>query len=198
MKKMYLMAVIAIAAINVNAQDAAFYQGSSTVTIGYGFPNIGKSILKIGNSAGVTDSKITGVGPIHVKYEYAVSDKVGVGVSLGYVSFADEYTQDNGGAAPYKYKDAITSFGILARFNYHFGGNEKVDPYVGLGAGYNNWTAKTTTNDPDGIGNTFTIPIKIGFEGGVGVRYYFTPNIGAYAELGYGKSILQGGLAFKF
>lgn len=194
---MYLMAVIAIAAISVNAQETAFYQGSSTFTIGYGFPNIGKSILKIGNSAGVTDSKITGVGPLHAKYEYAVSDKVGVGVSVGYVSFADEYTQNSGGPT-YKYKDAITSLGILARFNYHFGGNDKVDPYVGIGAGYNNWSLKTTTNDPDGTGNSITIPIKVGFEGGVGVRYYFTPNIGAYAELGYGKSILQGGLAFKF
>jgi hypothetical protein len=32
----------------------------------------------------------------------------------------------------------------------------------------------------------------------IGARYFFTENIGLYAELGAAKTVVQGGLAVKF
>ena len=31
----------------------------------------------------------------------------------------------------------------------------------------------------------------------VGVKYFFKPKIGVYAEVGYGKSLMEAGISFK-
>ena len=65
--------------------------------------------------------------------------------------------------------------------------------------GYRSGTWKFESTDPNGtndlnISNSF----PLGFETTIGARYYFTDNIGLYAETGLAKAVIQAGLSFKF
>lgn len=207
MKKRILSIVAAIGlaftATNVNAQ--AFDEGKSIVSIGYGFPNLGASIFKSAYS-GYTGYSVSGLGPVFAKYEYGLSENIGLGLVFGYSSFTvkwqDTYTDlSTGQTNTYNWQLKYSSPAFGVRFNYHFATKDKLDPYVGLAAGYRMGTATYSTDDPAGTGNvvTFKTAIPLYFPITVGMRYYFTDNIGLYLELGLDKgSIMQGGLALKF
>lgn len=189
-----------VASIMRKKKASAFGQGKSIISVGYGFPNIGKAIFNVYDI--YTDFKVTGIGPIHVKYEYGVSDKIGMGVSVNIVSSKVSWNE-----AAYGYNDTKTyehriksnSYNILARMNLHFATQAKLDPYWGFGLGYSGrkWTySSDDPNDLQSIALKNLIPL--GFETTVGCRFYFTDNIGAYVEAGLSKSIVQGGLVAKF
>ena len=82
--------------------------------------------------------------------------------------------------------------------NIHFGVKEKLDPYWGIAAGYRIASYTQTSTDPDYDFESFTSPLNVGFETTLGLRYYFTDNIGVYGEIGLAQSVLQLGLAVKF
>jgi outer membrane protein W len=86
----------------------------------------------------------------------------------------------------------------MFRFNYHFATGKKIDPYVGLGIGYGS-TKYTSDTDGDDFGviAEFKSIIPIGTEFTIGMRYFFSDAIGAYAEVGLSKSIANFGLAIK-
>ncbi|MEO5643543.1 MAG: hypothetical protein ABIQ40_12760 [Bacteroidia bacterium] len=180
---------------------SAFGEGKSIISIGYGFPNLGKSIFNTYNT--YNDFKVSGFGPMHVKYEYGVSDKIGIGVSVNIVTFKVAWTE-----APYSYSDSTvayehriksSAYSALARLNIHFATQEKIDPYWGIGIGYSGRKYTYSSDDPNYTsGIALTNPIPIGFESTLGCRFFFTENIGAYIEVGFSKSIVQGGLVAKF
>lgn len=178
----------------------AWGQGKSVITVGYGFPNLTKTVFKIYQSE--LDFKLSGFGPMHLKYEYGVSDKIGLGVSIGYVSTKVEWKYDGydslGMPATYTEGYKGSSLGILVRMNVHFATGDKIDPYWGVGMGYNNYSFKYYTDEPGAEDLTLKFPIPFGFETTFGCRFYFSDNIGAYAEVGYGKSLAQVGLSAKF
>ncbi|MCX6317087.1 MAG: outer membrane beta-barrel protein [Bacteroidetes bacterium] len=203
MKKVMLVAVFAFAGMIAKAQegDGAWAgQGTKVVNLGYGVGSIWKTLFKL--SAGFTNSKTTAVGPYAVGFEYGVSEKIGVGVQLGYGSVknvsTDPGANSNGG-------DLITteelkSLQIFARGNYHFGQSEKFDPYLGLGLGYGNFKLNSSDNDANySFNSAVSIPSAFIYSGALGAKYYFTSNIGLYAEIGYVTgSYFQGGIAIKF
>lgn len=211
MKKFHVLSfasLIAAAAIfspsNVRAQ--AFPEGSNSVTVGYGFV----TVLGALNSTFDTYSDLdySSLGPLYFKFEHAVSDNIGLGLNVAYAGNDWSYKYDysdvdaNGNAVTRQYvaTQKRTTYSILARFNYHFGSNDRLDPYLGLGLGYRNanWTYSTT--DPSGSESGVDLPnlVPLGFELTFGARYFFTDNIGAYMEVGAAKSILQAGLSVKF
>jgi len=201
MKKLLLVAVCAILSINVNAQ--AFEQGSSVLSVGYGFPNLIKSIWKSYETLG--GFKASGVGPAHLKFEYFVSDKISLGISAGYVSskiaYDETYTNSNNEEVSGETGFKTLSVGALAKFNFYWLRKDKVMMYSGLGAGYNHFNISWFSDDPDfdELNElSLTLP-PIGFEATlIGAKFMFSNNLGAFAEIGYGKSLLQAGLCFGF
>ena len=189
----------------LRSQPDGFKAGGIIITAGYGIPNIGKSILNAFKGNG--GYSVTGFGPIHIKGEYGLSDKISLGVSVNYVSFGAAYDDPYDDAAGISHPATsgwdVKSLSILARMNVHFGTNDKMDPYFGVGAGYKNTTWTFHTTNPNYSNGTEAMPtissiIPVGFETSIGLRYYFTDNIGIYGEVGLTKSLLQGGLAVKF
>ena len=170
----------------------AFETGSNIISAGYGAPNLNKALFKIYEDE--NDYALKGYGPIHLKYEHAVSDRIGLGLSINHVassiSYKDFYNYD--------YKLNYSSTKINARVNVHFFSSDAFDAFWGVGVGYGTSTSKWTTNDPDDSNVSFSNPIPIGLESTLGARYFFSENIGLYAEIGFAKSIVQGGLSFKF
>ena len=189
-----LILLMIVAAFPTISKAQSFEQGNIIFSAGYGFPNLGKSLFKIYEDE--TGYDVGGIGPLHGKFEYAVSDNIGVGLTFNFVSYDVNWTDSDGGTT-YNYTYDVTGWRVNARLNFHFLNSDNVDPYFGLGIGYGNTTWSFTTNDPFFGGGAISSPIGIGFETTVGLRYYFTEMIGLYGELGLAKSLIQGGLVVK-
>jgi hypothetical protein len=84
--------------------------------------------------------------------------------------------------------------GLRGAFHYSF--MPKLDTYAGFMLGYNinRWTWNGDYYDSYGwsAGNHFTWSYF------VGARYYFAPKFAGFAEVGYGLSALNAGIALKF
>ncbi len=172
---------------------SAFEQGCVVITAGYGWPNLGKAVIEALISDSATNVKSTGLGPIHFKAEYGLSDGVGMGVSVNYINFGVSFFE-----LPYDYDYSRSSLSILARINFHFGTTDQLDPYFGVGAGYRQASWKFKSTDPNYQEESIPGFSPFGFETTIGLRYYFTEGFGIYTEIGIAKSVIQGGLAVKF
>ncbi|MFH2143193.1 MAG: outer membrane beta-barrel protein [Bacteroidota bacterium] len=203
-KKLLLLSALLLVCficITSESKSQAFDKGRSYIHASYGFGNFIQSVFKIYE----TDydnfsSKI--MGPMFFKYEYAISEKMGIGVNFAYASASVSY-QDNSWVMTNGdvYKGTIdwSTYSILARFNLHMGDHEVIDPYWGVGMGYRiaNW--EYADNDPSyvssvSIGNFF----PLGFETTFGCRFMFAKTFGLFGEVGIAKAIFQAGLVGSF
>lgn len=107
------------------------------------------------------------------------------------------------GTTGYKYSDlgytAKWNYVVVgARGTYHYNGFTNVpdlDVYGGAMLAYNIVNYSTDGND-QGLSGSYGS--GIGLSGFLGGRWFFSDNIGAYGELGYGVSVLNVGVTFKF
>jgi outer membrane protein W len=210
MKKNVVLLALAFsfATFTVKAQDdAAFTIGTKVVTASYGIGNIYKTLFKLSNSVSGGDpsltSKFKSTGPFGLGFEYGVAEHIGIGLQLGYNDMTNTQTYKDGidAGKDYIITQKLTQMNALARANYHFGESAQFDPYIGIGLGYGNFKYSAKDNDPENTDPlpTISIPGAFSFSGQLGARYYFTPAIGAYVEIGYlAGSICQAGVAIKF
>ncbi|MCB0395659.1 MAG: outer membrane beta-barrel protein [Flavobacteriales bacterium] len=179
----------------------AFETGNSNIQIGYGFGNFVQAIFKTYETT-YDEFKFKGTGPLFFKYEYAVNDKIGIGLNVAYIGAEVSYTdKDHITSNGEFYKETIkwSNISALARMNLHFGDNDKFDPYWGFGLGYRTGNTTYDDNDPD-YDNSASLKsyIPFGFETTLGARYFFSDNFGLYAETGLAKAVFQVGLDIKF
>ena len=180
-----------LAPTKTNAQ--ALEQGNVIIDAYYGFPNLYSTVFKTlyesSNSTGLT---LGSQGPLGIRAEYLITDKVGFGIDLGMNSSSISYSEaDINTNIIYDYKFSTRKIGAIFTFNYHFVENDKLDAYFVVGGGYGNRNFKFTSTDPNYIEESVESLIPISYKIGVGMRYFFTENIGANLALGLG----QGGLA---
>lgn len=186
---------------SVSAQ--AVEEGNVLIDVYYGFPNLYGTVFKnaYANSGTEQDVKISSLGPIGLRGEYMVSDKIGVGLDIGFnntkVSFTEFDSFDN---ATYEYDYKTQKIGAMVTFNYHFLENsDNLDAYFMVGAGYGNRSYSFKSTDPNYTDETIDGLIPVASRIGVGMRYFFTDNIGANLAIGFGQGgLINGGLSFKF
>lgn len=212
MKKLILPFValtMLFASTNSNAQ--VVQQGSIIVDGYYGFPNLYSSIFKAAyaNSGSEIGLKFGSLGPVGIRGEYLLSDKVGLGLDLGMNSSSISYDEVSSvynsttmtySDVSYNYKFATKKIGAIVTFNYHFIENDKLDAYFVIGMGYGKRTFTTSTTDPSYTdGGTIRGLIPVASKIGVGMRYFFTENIGANLALGLGQGgLVNVGVSAKF
>ncbi len=197
-----LLSVIAMGfGINANAQ--AVSEGNIMIDAYYGYPNFGKTFTKSLN--GIDGIKTTGIGPMGARAEYMVADKFGIGVDFIYNSINATGTIDSLAAdgqtvvETYKITTFMQRYRPQIRMNYHFTANDQLDAYFGVGVGANVRRIGVRTDYPG-----YDIPkvsgalIPVSMRIALGMRYFFTDNIGANLELGLGGPFLSGGLSIKF
>lgn len=134
--------------------------------------------------------------PINIRAEYGVTDFLGIGVWYGMykekVTIQDVTVPTNS----YGYDHKFTQLALRPAFHVPLG-HPKLDPYVAIPFGMN-----MTKATPDGNEhNHVQEPLKSGFGWAIhgGANYYFTSNIGAFVEGGYGSwfPMVNFGLSFK-
>lgn len=174
MKKIF--ALVALFALTFAATSSyaqlAIDKGSKFINLGIGVGGYGgTSGIAFGGSA-----------------DFGVAPNITVGGQIAYRSFNYGYLG---------YNDKINYLYFAARGSYHFNellniSNDKLDVYAGLGIGYES----VTYSDSFGTGfNAFGSGIYVPVH--LGGRYFFSDNVGGFAELGSGVSPLMLGVTFK-
>ncbi|WP_338874081.1 hypothetical protein WBJ53_00440 [Spirosoma sp. SC4-14] len=170
MKKIHfsILFVIALLASTQSFAQMAIDKGTKFINLGIGVGGYGY---------------YTGGGGIglNAAADFGVTKNITVGAVAGYRSY--------GSVASYSYH----SFDIGARGSYHFNellnlGTDKADLYAGLGLSYFSFSYGGYL---DNYGTVY-VPIHIGG------RYFFSENIGGFAELGSSLATLKLGVTFKF
>lgn len=167
-----------------SAGDSPFDVGTNVVNLGiglgsrysYGFGGFG------GNSSvspAVSVSFERGILPIGPGI-------LGVGGIIGYQSASYEYSG---------FKDKFTDLIVMVRGAFHYPVTSQFDAYAGVGIGVRRLSYSSNYSGPYTVDYGSTGATSGLFVGG---RYYFTPSIGAFAELGYDQTYLKAGLAVKF
>lgn len=202
MKKIILSAVTALTLLssgNVSAQVVE--QGNMIFDVYYGFPNLYSTVFRAAytNSGSEENIKIGGLGPVGIRGEYMLADKFGIGLDIGFnntkLSFSEFDVVDN---KTYDYNFTTQKIGAMVTFNYHFLDNDQVDLYGVFGVGYGNRSFKFESTDPLYDNSNVDAPIPVASRLGVGLRYFFTDNIGANIALGFGQGgLINAGLSVK-
>jgi len=164
----------------LSAQKTTFEKGDKVLNLGIG---LGSTSYGSGYSMGMP--------PVSASLEFAVKDKlfndhkgaIGVAPYIGYGSY--KYKMYDGYSA--KFSDLL----IGVRGNLHYQFVDKLDTYAGLFLGYENVSWKDNHGFTNGVGS------GLGWALLIGGRYYFSDNIGAMAELGYGITYLNLGVSLK-
>jgi len=188
MKKTLLLMLLAAFAIGARAQK--FQKGTNIVSAGIG---LGSSILSY-SGASQTPA-------INLQYERGVWDVGGPGViSLGGYAGYKGYDY-SGKVSTYSYSQKwhYTVIGARSAYHYHGFKSDNLDVYGGLMLAYNILKYSYTDNSPSGsYSASGSYGSTVGLSLYLGGRYFFTDNIAALLELGYGVSYLNIGIALKF
>jgi outer membrane protein W len=174
----------AIACVAVTATSAAAQaKGSAIFTTGY--TDIGPTV-GLGGLSGASAS-------FGGRFEHAIKPLPDLGNGVLGIQVAAEYYSWSSNFVGYGFSYKYIPIGVTA--NYHFKLDEpKIDPFVGLGLGYN----VVTCDGTGAFGN-----IGCGYSSGVyfigraGARYFFSPSMALYGDVGAGGATLNVGLMFK-
>ena len=168
-----------------SVSDKPFDVGTSVVNLGIGLGNrYGYGTGFLGGSSSVSPA-------ISVSYERGIMPLgpgiLGVGAFVGYQGASYDLGGDK-----WKYTDV----NVTLRGAFHYPVLPQFDAYGGVGLGLRHAGVSFSGNTYYGFDTASANEVALGlFAGG---RYYFTPSIGAFAELGYDQTYLKAGLAVKF
>jgi len=106
---------------------------------------------------------------------------LGIQISADYYSYSTSYFK-------------LSNIPVGATANYHFKlDNKKIDPFLGAGLGFNIYNCSFPGSSINGCGYSSGIY----FIGRAGARYFLSPQMAAYADVGAGAATLNVGLTFK-
>lgn len=185
MKKIIIATCLLISQLSIAQKE--FSKGNNYASISYGLGTIGMNFTSIYSS--LPNYKSSTLGPIGGYYERAVTDNIGAGISINYLRNSASY--DMIGTA---IDMTISQLAVAVRGAYHFKlSNKKLDPYAGAGLAYRNFSYKSNISSIN-----FSFGSPVGIQAYAGSRFFFTDNLAAFAEVGYGVSFLNIGATFKF
>ena len=174
--------IISFYVIRLFAQEPTFEKGTMVLNMGVG---IGSSVY--------SDAYYQVIfPPVSASLEFGVAEHIlekgviGVAGYFGFFSYKYEYSHSGWEAS---------NFIIGARGNFHYPFVEKLDTYTGflLGCGIvsteNFGTEEIDYNKPS---------TGVQWAWYIGGRYFFTENIAAMIELGYGVTYVNFGVSWKF
>jgi len=185
-KSVSILALILISSIFANAQS--FTKESKIISAGIG----------LGSSLWGTGGK--GRPAISANFEKGMWELGNAGViSLGgYIGNTGYKSTYNYGSYLSEDKWNYTVIGARSAFHYSGLNNDAWDLYGGLMLSYNIVSYSYKDNDPNYDYDAGVAASSFGLTGYVGSRYYFSEKFAAYAELGYGVSVLNLGVSLKF
>lgn len=209
MMKIFLKSLFFVFVFNITTTFSQISsKGNVIIDSYYGFPNgVATLYFLFDNLPYSTEMSVqqkSYFGPIGIKGEYLLFDRIGVGVDLCYsqnIFYNYVYNPYGDNSTNFENNYLTQKMGGIATFTYHFTEKERFDFFVsgGVGGSYRTFTNKEYDYDLGTFIKYYDEPIfdyngRIGF----GMRYFFTQNVGANFNFGIGQgSIINGGISFK-
>ena len=182
MKRILLISMLLVITVSLSFSQMAYKKGDQVISLGLG---LGGFAGAYGGSSGIALSG---------GYEYGIHENISLGGIVGYSSSSEDF----GGGYGWKYTYIL----IGARGAYHLDllHKDNIDTYGGILLGYNIVSSKATGVQSNifGFGTASASASYMLIGVFIGGRYYFSPNLAAQVELGYGVGILNVGIAYKF
>lgn len=181
MKKTFIMLLTMVFTLTyTESQAQAFNEGSTALNAGIG----------IGTALG-------GYGKANPAFSISLDRGMweigGPGIiSLGGYAGTTGYKYSGEG---YSAKWNYLVIGVRGAYHYNGFDAPELDLYGGLMLAYNAVSYKSDLGE-DYFGKSYGS--GIGFSGFLGARWFFSEKFGAFAELGYGVSVLNVGVSLKF
>lgn len=176
MKNLFLVVVAIVLVSSTMFGQIAFKNDDTNIS----------GLLGIGGFAGGYGTST--LPALAAAYEMGITENISVGGIVGYTGTEEDF---GFGKAEYSY----ILIGARGAYHYDLLHNEKIDTYGGIMLGYNIVSSSVTTSFP-GFGFSAS-GNYLAFGGFIGGRYYFTPQLAAQAELGYGIGLLTVGVSYK-
>jgi hypothetical protein len=180
MNRLFLLGVLLVVAVSASFGQIAYKMGDQNVN---GF-------LGLGGLAGVYgDSDLP---PLGVGYDFGYNENISIGGLVGYSSSTQPV-----GFGSWQFKYTYIIIGARGTYHYDLMHKDNIDTYGGIMIGYN-IVSFSEENKPSGSLFNFSGSGSYLLYGGfIGGRYYFTPNLAAQLELGYGVGLLSIGISYK-
>jgi hypothetical protein len=184
MKKSILTLAIALFLFGANVAQSSAQSGDNVFEKGSLVANLG---IGLGGTMYGTGYGMK-VPPLSLSAEYGIVDNLIKSTGQGAIGIAPNIGYSSYGWGDWSFNNLL--LGVKGNFHYQF--VPKLDTYVGLHLGYNivSWD-----NDDGLLDNTAGSDIY--WATVIGARYYFTNSFAVMAELGYGISWLNVGVALK-
>lgn len=186
-RSFFLLVCLVLSGLYATAQQS-FSKGDNVLNLTIGFGNA------LYHGSGYTNN----FPPLGLSYERGIKDELidenghlGIGGYIGYVGakYRYDYMGQHWG---YNYSSII--IGPRASFHYQF--VPRLDTYAGLTLAYNVVSASSVGSILEGANYSARSGGMV-LAGHIGGRYYFSENLGALAELGFGVANINLGLALK-
>jgi len=187
MKRILLISMLLVIAISISFSQIAYKKGDK----------VGSLMLGLGSFVYEPDATST-VPPLSVAADWGYNENISVGGILSYTASKYEWNNVWGN---YGYKYTWSYIIVAARGAYHLDvlHDSKIDTYGGVSLGF-----KIASTSETYTGDWGLIPHTTAASGGgilfglfAGGRYYFSPNLAAQAEVGFGIALLNIGIAYK-
>ncbi len=157
--------------------------GSSHFFVGYGFPAIGPDALKLMGGGKISSS----LGPFMAAYQYAVNEKLAVGIMAQYASATSTSVKwTNYLNETFDYNWSLSILTITAKVDYHYFRSRKFDFYTGFAFGIGRAEAiQNGQVNPDVQNQAVN---QVGYAvNALGLRYMIFRHLGVFMEAGYGN-----------
>ncbi len=178
MKKLFLL-VVALALVSSAMFGQIAYKADDT--------NV-SALLGIGGFAGVYGT--SSMPAIAASYEKGLNENISVGGIVGYTGSSEDWF---GGSVDYSY----ILVGARGAYHYDLLHKDNIDTYGGIMLGYNIVSSTVKSNIAGFNFGASASGSYLAFGGFIGGRYYFSPQLGVQAELGYGIGLLSIGVTYK-
>jgi hypothetical protein len=181
--------LVVIACVTVTAQQAvaqAKKVGASAPVFGMGYTDIGPTV-GLGGLGGAS-------ADFGGRFEHAIKALPDMGNGMLGIQAAAEYYSWSTNQVNFNYSVKYIPIGVTANYHFNIADQPKFDPFVGLGLGYN-----VVSCSYSGAFGNFGCGYSSGiyFIGRAGARYFFSPKMAGYADVGAGGATLNVGLMFK-
>ena len=165
-------------------------------SLGYGFPNLDKTFLPefYHLYAGSTSQK----GPVTGALDYQFSRSMSIGLMVTHGTVSAPYFNYNSGSTMPEFTARYNNWSFMLDLVRYLPVNSRiVEPYFRTAIGINTWKQDYTDMSGSKVpGLNVDLP-GLAYQAGIGARFRLAKNAGIFAEAGYGKYILHGGVTLK-
>lgn len=169
------------------------FEPTVNLSAGYGFPNLDKQQLV--DFGGYTKGNFSQTGPVTAAIDYRFTRQMSIGLMVTHGKVSVPYRDYLGNTA---ITGSLDNWAFLFNIiRYIPVSNGSVTPYLRTAIGVNSWKQDYSYSSGAPI-NSIEKPADLAYQAGIGVQVKLSKNAGLFLEAGYGKYILQGGLALHF